>query len=186
MLGRINGKLERSPGTVVDGTTPNYVATYHLHVLWSCVFIYECIINQERLLILHVCLSYNRLRKSVLYACVIAVCGVHNATLYGMALTIPAFRLRKKQVSDLPDSLKHDNSLSGSTLQWRHNERDGVWNHQPHDCSLILLFQAQMKENMKAPYHWPLWGEFTGSRWIPRTKGRLRGKFFHLMTSSWI
>ena len=22
------------------------------------------------------------------------------------------------------------------TLQWRHNERDGVWNHQPHDCLL--------------------------------------------------
>ena len=21
-----------------------------------------------------------------------------------------------------------------ATLQWRHNERDGVSNHQPHDC----------------------------------------------------
>ena len=26
--------------------------------------------------------------------------------------------------------------------------------------------------------------EFTGDRWIPRTKGQLRGKCFHLMTSS--
>ena len=23
------------------------------------------------------------------------------------------------------------------TLQWRHNGRDGVSNHQPHDCLLI-------------------------------------------------
>ena len=31
--------------------------------------------------------------------------------------------------------------------------------------------QAQIKENIKAPRHWLLWGEFTGDRWIPRTKG---------------
>ena len=34
------------------------------------------------------------------------------------------------------------------------------------------FIQAQIKENMKAPRHWPLWGEFTGDRWIPRTKGQ--------------
>ena len=28
-------------------------------------------------------------------------------------------------------------------------------------------------------------GEFTGDRWIARTNGQLRGKCFHLMTSSW-
>ena len=28
-------------------------------------------------------------------------------------------------------------------------------------------------------------GEFTGDRWIARTKGQLRGKCFHLMTSSY-
>ena len=28
--------------------------------------------------------------------------------------------------------------------------------------------------------------EFTGDRWIPRTNGQLRGKCFHLMTSSWV
>ena len=31
------------------------------------------------------------------------------------------------------------------------------------------LFKAQIKENIKAPRHWPLFGEFTGHRWIPRT-----------------
>ena len=43
---------------------------------------------------------------------------------------------------------------------------------------------TQMKENIKAPRHWPLYGEFTGDRWIPRTNGQLRGKCLHLMTSS--
>ena len=32
--------------------------------------------------------------------------------------------------------------------------------------------QAQIKENIKAPRHWPIGGEFTGDRWIPRTKGQ--------------
>ena len=47
------------------------------------------------------------------------------------------------------------------------------------------FIQAQIKENIKAPRHWPLWGESTVDRWITRTKGEWRGKCFHLMTSSW-
>ena len=46
------------------------------------------------------------------------------------------------------------------------------------------FIQTQIKENIKAPPHWPLCGEFTGDRWIPRTNGQWRGKCFHLMTSS--
>ena len=42
-----------------------------------------------------------------------------------------------------------------------------------------------IKGNIKALRHWPLCEEFTGDRWIPRTKGQWRGKCFHLMTSSW-
>ena len=29
------------------------------------------------------------------------------------------------------------------SLQWRHNERDGVSNHQPHDCLLNSLFRRR-------------------------------------------
>ena len=32
------------------------------------------------------------------------------------------------------------------------------------------FIHAQIKENIKALLHWPLWGEFTGDRWIPLTK----------------
>ena len=57
-------------------------------------------------------------------------------------------------------------------LQWRHNGRDGVSNHQPHQCLLNRLFGAQIKENIKALRHWPLCGELTGDRWISRTNGQ--------------
>ena len=46
--------------------------------------------------------------------------------------------------------------------------------------------QVQIKENIKAPHHWPWCGEFTGDWWIPRTTDKLYRKSFHLMTSSWV
>ena len=57
-------------------------------------------------------------------------------------------------------------------LQWRHNDCDGVSDPRRPDCFLNRFFQAQIKENTKALRHWPLWGEFTGPRWIPLTKGQ--------------
>ena len=56
------------------------------------------------------------------------------------------------------------------TLQWRHNGCDGVSNHQPHDCLLNRLFRRRSKK--KSQLHWPLCREFSGDRWIPRTKGQ--------------
>ena len=47
------------------------------------------------------------------------------------------------------------------TLQWRHNGRDGVSNHQPRQCLLNRLFGRRSKK--------------TSQR-----------KCFHLMTSSWM
>ena len=35
------------------------------------------------------------------------------------------------------------------TLQWRHNEHDGVWNHQPHDCLLNRLYIHRSKKTSK-------------------------------------
>ena len=37
------------------------------------------------------------------------------------------------------------------------------------------VYSDAIKENIKAPHHWPLCGEFTGDRWISRTNGQLRG-----------
>ena len=35
------------------------------------------------------------------------------------------------------------------SLQWRHNERDGVSNHQPHDCLLNRLFKPRSNKTSK-------------------------------------
>ena len=56
------------------------------------------------------------------------------------------------------------------TLQWRHNERDGVSNHQPHDCLLNRLFRHRSKETSKLRVtglcegNSPVTGEFTAQR----------------------
>ena len=42
--------------------------------------------------------------------------------------------------------------------------------------SLTIVYSTVYSDtdqrNIKAPCHWPLCGEFTGDRWIPRTKGQ--------------
>ena len=49
----------------------------------------------------------------------------------------------------------------------------GAMASQITNLTIVYPFiQAQIRENTKAPRHWPLWGEFTGDRWIPRTNGR--------------
>ena len=69
-----------------------------------------------------------------------------------------------------------------TSLQWRHNGSDGLSNHQPHDSS---VYSGADQRKYQAPRHWPSYGEHTGDRCIPRTKAQLRGKCFHLMTSSY-
>ena len=56
------------------------------------------------------------------------------------------------------------------SLRWRHNERDGVSNHQPHDCLLNRLFKAHIKEASKPRNtafcvgNSPVTGEFPAQR----------------------
>ena len=71
-----------------------------------------------------------------------------------------------------------------TSLQLRHNEHDGRLKSPASRLFTQPCVQAQIKENTKAPRHWTLGGEFTGDRWIPRTKGQKRRKWFHWMTSS--
>ena len=56
------------------------------------------------------------------------------------------------------------------TSQW-------VWRRLKSPASRLCLgpptyqfVQAQIEENTKVLRYWPLWGEFTGDRWIPQTK----------------
>ena len=70
------------------------------------------------------------------------------------------------------------------TLLWRHNGRDRVSNHQPHDCLLNRLFRRKSKKTSKLRVTGLCVGNSPGPMNSPH-KGQLRGKCFHLMTSSW-
>ena len=50
----------------------------------------------------------------------------------------------------------------------------GVMASQTTSLTIVYstFIQAQFKENIKAPRHCPLCGEFIGDRLIPRTKGQ--------------
>ena len=66
---------------------------------------------------------------------------------------------------------------------------DVIMSVMAHQITSLTIFYSSVysgtDENIKAPRHWPLCGEFTGDRWIPRRNGQKRGKCFHLITSSW-
>ena len=67
-----------------------------------------------------------------------------------------------------------------NSLEWRHNGRHGVSNHQRLDCSLKCLFRHRSKKtlaSMKGIHQWPV---------VSLTKVLYRGKCFHLMTSSYV
>ena len=58
----------------------------------------------------------------------------------------------------------HWNATGWPSVQWRLKS--------PASRVFTQSFiQAQIKENIKAPRHWPLSGKLTRDRWIPRTKG---------------
>ena len=87
---------------------------------------------------------------------------LHGSTLIPAVSTVPTLFTRYMSVP----------------LQWRHNERVGISNHQLHNYLLNRVFKTQITENIKAPRRWPLCGEFTGNRWIRRTKGASNEKMF--------
>ena len=82
--------------------------------------------------------------------------------------------------------------ISQLTLRWRHNGRDGVSNHQPHDYLLNSLFRHRSKKTSKLikwkhfPRYWPFVRGIHRSPVNSLHKGQWRGKCFHLMTLSWI
>ena len=61
-------------------------------------------------------------------------------------------------------------TLLAMSLPWRHNERDGVSNHQPHDCLLNRLFRRRSKKTSKLRVtglcdgNSPVTGEFPAQR----------------------
>ena len=70
-----------------------------------------------------------------------------------------------------------------SSLQWRHKRRDGVSNNQPRHCLLNCFFSGADKKTSKLR----VTGRCAETHRSPVNSpqnGQLRGKCFHLMTSS--
>ena len=89
----------------------------------------------------------------------------HNLQLYWSHLT------RNILISTQETLIFWENGLfNGSALQWRHNKRDGVSTHQPHDCLLNHLFRCKSKKTPKLRVtglcdgNLPLTGEFPAQR----------------------
>ena len=72
------------------------------------------------------------------------------------------------------------------------------WKNFPHYWPFVRgihrspFIQVQIKENIKAPCHWPLCREFTGHRWIPWSpvnsphKGQWCGTLMFSLICAWI
>ena len=69
-------------------------------------------------------------------------------------------------------------------LHWRHNDHDGVSNTSLTVVYLTVYSDVDQRKHQSSASLAFVWGSHR-DRWIPRTKSQLRGKCFHLMTSSW-
>ena len=88
-------------------------------------------------------------------------------------------------------SLQHNCRSCTTNMGWKSIEiilitLTSYWVRWPLKSTASRLFtqpfiQATIKEIIKAPRHWPLCGEFTHDRWIPRTRA---SNVENLMTSS--
>ena len=95
------------------------------------------------------------------------------------------FRLTLKYVNDCHYWLhvSRVQRLQATSLHWRHNDHDGVSNHQPHGCLLNRLFRHRSKKTSKLRVTDLCVGNSPGPVNSPH-KGPVTRKCFNLMTSS--
>ena len=72
------------------------------------------------------------------------------------------------------------------TLQWRHNERDGVSNYQHHDCLLNGLFRRKWQKTLNFRVTGPCAGNSHLTGEFPTQRASNAENVFRSMTSSWI
>ena len=79
-------------------------------------------------------------------------CRFHSIYIY---IYIPMMRIRDGLANVFPFSLESPGKAVFMlqqgliTLHWRHNDHDGVSNHQPHGCLLNRLFRRISKKTSK-------------------------------------
>ena len=97
--------------------------------------------------------------------------GLRDIHVFQSHFTQPAivkrFNLNSETLLEFITSMP---PISVATLQWRHNEHDGVSDHQPHDCLLNRLFRRSSKKISKlrvtglCVWNSPMTGEFPAQR----------------------
>ena len=100
-----------------------------------------------------------------------------NTEIYGIKYIFENFHfghssMCEKRMLMLSFSAISFHPWQSEPLQWHHNQRDGVSNHQRHECLLNRLFRLRSKKTSKLRVTGLCCGEFTGDRWIPRTNGQ--------------
>ena len=109
--------------------------------------------------------------------------------------TIKAHSFTHRIVNDcnrLPENMK-----SALSMNFSKNRLDVLWHYDDvimgtiasQITSLTIVYSTFYSDADQRKHQSPaslafVWG-LHRDRWIPRTKGQLRGKYFHLMTSSW-
>ena len=68
---------------------------------------------------------------------------------FGFNIDVHNYRNSKSNLP-IPKSKVHPLSSWVASLQWRHNGRDGISNHQPHDYLLNRLFRRGSKKTTKS------------------------------------
>ena len=92
---------------------------------------------------------------------------IFNGHIYNRTIYLDG---RNQFVIPLTIALCEDSFVASRSLQWRHNERNGVSNHRRVDCLPNSFFQAQIKKTSKhranGPYEWnpPITGGFLSQR----------------------
>ena len=75
-------------------------------------------------------------------------CDIFTYVIPGCFLCVVR-RVQNLGLAEQNQSQKASRYLLSCALQWRHNGRDSVWNHQPHDCLLKGLFRRRSKKTPK-------------------------------------
>ena len=94
----------------------------------------------------------------------IKICNGHVVWTFRAANILHRYALVISAIFLSPNCMYHQ------TLQWRHDERDGVSNHQPHHCLLKRLFRRRSKKTSKLRVtglcegHSSVTGEFPAQR----------------------
>ena len=116
----------------------------NMSFLSNCIYIIVIIVSQLVSAFIH---GYVRqCFTPITHLSIVVVC--QRYTISGIEIVFNSSRghvIYKSRMSAF--SLKR--KLKCITLQWRHNEPDGISNHQPRDCLLKRLFRRRSKKTSK-------------------------------------